>query len=174
VDDGVGYYTTEEMGTVQSKTCVHLAMLHPHVWKGLQEEDFTVQRNSKEDGGPKTGMPGCAEESGWRIQQKPHSTCCSGHKGGVGATDSMELGDAVATKYAKGGGDVWRIYMNNGVNLSDTHACGWRVCDPSRRTFWPTRCKTPLEKEAWWRWFDAQLESLPLWSNVVAEPMHVD
>ena len=176
VDDGLGYYTTEQMGAVQSHGCVHLAMLQPDVWAGLQAEDMTVQRNSKEEGGPKAGDHGCTEESGWRIQQKPHSNCCTGHKGGIGATDSVELGDAVATKFAKGKGDVWRIYMNNGIYLEDPqkHACGWRVCDPSRRTFWPTRCKTPMEKEAWWRWFHTQLESLPLCSNVVAEPMSVE
>lgn len=171
VDNALGYYTTAQMGSVQTRGCVHLAMLPAEVWEQLQREDFTVQRNSKEGGGPKTGDTGCVEETGWRIQQKPHSNCCTGHKAGIGATDSAVLGDAVATKYAKGKGDVWRIYMNNGWNVDkqNIHACGWRKCDPSIRTFWPTRCKTPIEKEVWWRWFHEQLESLPLWSSVSVE-----
>ena len=175
-DDLVGYYTTEQMGLVQSNACVNLAMLPPEVWEELQNEDFTVQRNSKEEGGPKAGQRGCAEESGWRIQQKAHSACCGGYKAGIGPTHSEELGDAVATKYAKGQGDVWRVFMHKGWHSRQMHehACGWRVCDPSRRGFWPTRCKTPLEKEVWWRWFDAQLESLPLWSDVLARRMHVE
>ena len=156
------------MGAVQSHGCVHLAMLPAEVWEQLQNEDFTVQRNSKEEGGPKAGDTGCKEESGWRIQQKAHSNCCTGHKAGIGATDSAVLGDAVATKYAKGKCDMWRIYMNNGWDQGfDKHACGWRACDPSRRTFWPTRLKLPMEKEAWWRWFDEQLNGLPSWSDVV-------
>lgn len=158
------------MGLVQSQLCVNLAMLPPEVWAELQAEDFTVQRNSKEPGGPKTGDPGCAEETGWRIQQSIHSACCSGQDAKTGPTDSDELGEAVATKYAKGESDVWRVFMNNGWHRGfHEHACGWRKCDPTVRTFWPTRLKTPLEREAWWRWFDAQLNSLPIWSEVVAE-----
>lgn len=160
------------MGIVQSQICVNLAMLPPDIWAELQAEDFTVQRNSKEDGGPKTGDPGCKEETGWRIQKAPHSSICSGHDSKTGPTESAELGDGVATKYAKGEKDVWRIFMNNGWNYGfHEHACGWRKCDPSVRTFWPTRCKTPMEKEAWWRWFDEQLNSLPIWSEVVYKRM---
>jgi len=155
------------MGAVQSQYCVHLAMLPPDVWAQLQEEDFTVQRNSKDPGGPKTGEFGCMEETGWRIQQKQHSSICSGQHA-TGATESSELGEAVATQYAKGAKDVWRIFMNNGWSHGvHKHACGWRKCDPSVRTFWPTRCKTPMEREAWWRWFDDQLKSLPIWSEVL-------
>jgi hypothetical protein len=160
------------MGLVQSQVCVNLAMLPPDVWAQVQAEDFTVQRNSKESGGPKTGDPGCAEETGWCIQQKIHSACCTGHDAKTGPTESDELGEAVATKYAKGDNDVWRVFMNNGWNKGfHQHACGWRKCDPSVRTFWPTRCKTPMEREAWWTWFDAQLNSLPTWSEVVHKRM---
>ena len=149
------------MGQVQGHVCVHLAQLES--WEELQAEDFTVQRNSHEPGGPKAGEPGSTEESGWRIQQRLHSACCKGHDSKTGPTESAELGEAVATKRAKGDDDVWRIYMNNGWDRGfDKHACGWRKCDPSVRTFWPTRCKTPMEKEAWWKWFDTQLESLPI------------
>jgi hypothetical protein len=142
------------MGQIQGHICVHLARLES--WEQLQAEDFTVQRNSH--GSLELG---CKEESGWRIQQRLHTTCCSGHDSKTGPTNSAELGEAVATKYAKGDSDVWRVYMNNGWDQGfDKHACGWRVCDPSRRTFWPTRCKTPMEKEAWWKWFDTQLARL--------------
>ena len=160
------------MGLVQSQNCVNLTMLAPEVWAELQAEDFTVQRNSKEPGGPKTGEPGCKEESGWRIQKKLHTACCEGHDAKTGPTESAYLGEAVATKHAKGSGGVWRVYMNNGwKDDPNTHACGWRVCDPNRRTFWPTRLKTPMEKEAWWRWFDEQLNGLPTWSEVICELM---
>jgi hypothetical protein len=152
------------MGVVQSQMCVNLAMLPPDVWAQLQAEDFTVQRNSKEPGGPKTGEPGCAEETGWRIQQNQHSSICRRYDAKTGPTDSAELGDGVATKY----NDVWRVFMNSGWNDGvEGHSCGWRKCDPTVRSFWPTRCKTALEKEAWWAWFDSQLNSLPTWSEVV-------
>ena len=161
-------YTLSKMGVVQSQLCVNLTMLPPDVWAELQAEDFTVQRNSKEPGGPKTGEPGCAEESGWRIQGKQHSSICRAHDANTGPTESAELGDAVATQYGNGKQGVWRVFMNNGWDHGiHNHACGWRKCDPSVRTFWPTRCKTPMEKEAWWRWFDQQLNSLPTWSEVV-------
>ena len=156
------------MGAIQSQYCVHLAMLPPDIWAELQAEDFTVQRNSKDAAGPKTGDFGCMEETGWRIQKNQHSTICSGHDSKTGPTSEVHLGDAVATQYGKGAKGVWRVFMNNGWSHGvHNHACGWRKCDPSVRTFWPTRCKTPLEKEAWWRWFDQQLNSLPIWSDVV-------
>ena len=170
------------MGIIKSNICVNLAMLPPLIWAELQAEAFTVQRNSKEPGGPKAGEPGCLEQTGWRIQQKPHSTCCSGYKAGIGPTDAAELGDAVATKYGRGKTHVWRIFMNNGWHLdnphppnsSHTHVCGWRVCDPSRRTFWPTRCKTPMEKEVWWAWFHEQLNSLPIMSEVLCNRLRME
>jgi hypothetical protein len=31
-----------------------------------------------------------------------------------------------------------------------------------------------MEKEAWWAWFDEQLKSLPLWSDVVQKRMIVE
>lgn len=161
--------------TPKPDICVNLVMLSPDVWEQLRQEDFTVQRNPKQPGGAMPGEPGAVEESGWRIQQEHHSKCCGPlYHCGIGPTLSAELGDAVATKYAKGGGDVWRIFLNNGWgdddeelqrNSSHIHVCGWRMCDPTKRTFWPTRCKTPIEKEVWWRWFDEQLESLPLWTG---------
>jgi len=150
------------MSVVQSQQCVNLAMLPPDVWAELQAEDFTVQRNSRE-----AGESRYSEESGWRIQQKRHSTICSGRDTKTGPTDSIELGDAVATKYAKGERDVWRVFMNK--SRGDGHNCGWRECDPTVRSFWPTRCKMPMEKEAWWAWFDEQLNSLPLWSQVFSK-----
>ena len=59
--------------------------------------------------------------------------------------------------------------MNNGFceEGSREHCCGWRKCDPSVRTFWPTRCKTPIEREVWWIWFDAWLKCLPIMSDLV-------
>jgi len=151
------------MGLVQAFKCVNLAMLPPDVWDQLQEEEFTVQRNPK-------GSACGKEESGWRIQKEPHSIFCRGHKPGCGPTDCAELGDAVATKYASGSGRrIWRVFMNNGFceEGSREHCCGWRKCDPSVRTFWPTRCKTPIEREVWWIWFDAWLKCLPIMSDLV-------
>jgi len=77
----------------------------------------------------------------------------------------------VASKLSNMGMDKiprWSVFMNNGT-YSDTHACGWRVCDPERRTFWPTRCSSLKEKQMWWAWFDKQLDTLPLWSDVLAK-----
>ena len=163
---------------VPSRICVHLGMLPGNVWTQLQTEDFTVQRNSK-NGGPKSGEAGATEEKGWRIQQKSHSNSCGpGYMCGGGATfcsedpsSIEELGDAVASKLSNMGMDKiprWSVFMNNGI-FHPNHACGWRVCDPERRTFWPTRCKTQRDKEVWWAWFDKQLDTLPLWSDVLAK-----
>lgn len=163
---------------IPSRICVHLGMLPPNVWAEIQAEDFTVQRNSK-DGGPRAGEPGALEEKGWRIQQKSHSNFCGpGYVCGGGATFCIEdpncieeLGDAVASKLCNMGMDKiprWSVFMNNGT-FGNTHACGWRVCDPERRTFWPTCCKSKREKEMWWAWFDKQLDALPLWSDILAK-----
>ena len=123
--------------TPKPDICVNLVMLSPDVWEQLRQEDFTVQRNPKQPGGAMPGEPGAVEESGWRIQQEHHSKCCGPlYHCGIGPTLSAELGDAVATKYAKGGGDVWRIFLNNGWgdddeelqrNSSHIHVCGWRM-----------------------------------------------
>ena len=172
---------------VPSRICIHLGMLPPDVWEELQAESFTVQRNSK-NGGPKSGEPGSPEEKGWRIQQKSHSNGCGpGYVCGGGATFCEEdpncieeLGDAVASNLYILGSDktpTWSVFMNNGflngVEQSNselhTHCCGWRVCSPTRRSFWPTRLTTQEEKEKWWVWFDRQLDSLPLWSTVLEE-----
>ena len=55
------------MGLMQSHLCVSLDMLPPEVWAELQAETFTVQRNSKEEDGPKAGEPACTEEDGWIV-----------------------------------------------------------------------------------------------------------
>jgi hypothetical protein len=43
----------------------------------------------------------------------------------------------------------------------DDHVCGWRVCSPKRRTFWPTRITEDKEKEAWFKWLDELVAPLP-------------
>jgi hypothetical protein len=45
------------------------------------------------------------------------------------------------------------------------HVCGWRVSDPERRTFWPTRlsgtsAEATAAREAWWLRLDGLLNSL--------------
>jgi hypothetical protein len=150
---------------------VLLTMLPPDVWDQIQKERFTVQRNPLKPSDPKPGEPGAREETGWRIQEDRHSYNCGYNNTFITATNVTGIGDAVATRLVAGsdGQYIWRIYMNNGLDGDElrepdsVHACGWRVCDPARRTFWPTRLTTPMEREAWWTWFDAQLNSLPLW-----------
>jgi hypothetical protein len=48
---------------------------------------------------------------------------------------------------------------------SAKHACGWRVSEPERRTFWPTRlggtsAEATAAREAWWLRLDELLNSL--------------
>jgi len=161
------------MGTTPSVSIdkvVSLTMLPPDVWDKLKNERFTVQRNPNDPDQPKPGEPGAREETGWRIQADLHSKNCG---------DILGLGDALATNMVAGrnGQYIWRVFMNNGwegdgshpPSTPHVHACGWRACDPARRTFWPTRLTTPVEKEAWWKWFDMQLNSLPLLINSMQE-----
>lgn len=159
------------MGNVNSSNCVNLKKLHPDIWAEIQAEHFTVERNLKYSDDSNTGYIAAKQEDGWRIQFTPHSNICGGsYVAGIGPTGDKGQGDSVATNQIYGRDDklYWRIFMNNGLCEKNhfhgadchVHACGWHVCDPARRTFWPTRCVTPMEKEAWWRWFDQQLESL--------------
>ena len=165
------------MSIEKSTCCVNLSTLPPNVWESLQNEDFTVMRRSKKGGESTVGDYTTIEETGWRIQQRPHSNCCcSGYNKGIGPTDNAHLGDAVASKFInmdKHKNHIWSVFMNNGwksryPDFIHEHACGWYVCDPSQRTFWPTRCKLPLEKESWWAWFDLMLKSLPTFKKSIS------
>ena len=142
--------------------CVYLGLLPSDTWTQLQKEEFTVQRSNMK------------EESGWRIQQAAHSDNCGpGYNTSIGATDSVELGDAVALKKSPKGQPektFWHVFLNDGNNphplsVLHTHMCGWRPLG----TFWPSRCKTAEEKQAWFTMFEALLESLPIWSKVLEE-----
>ena len=41
------------------------------------------------------------------------------------------------------------------------HVCGWRVCSPKRRTFWPSRLTEEADKQAWFKWLDEVIAPLP-------------
>ena len=151
------------MGQLQSSECVDLSQLPPEVFEAILADTYTVVRT---DG---------REETGWKFEDESHSQMCG----------TPQWLRAHATNKATGsdGKAAWKFFMNNGFCCDPSdygcdnghtcrqHGCGWRLCDVStgRCTFWPTRLKTPLEREAWWRWFDAQLNSLAIWSEEVAE-----
>lgn len=153
------------MSIRKSTYCMNLTTLSPGIWEYLHNEDFTVMRHFKQSG----------EETGWHIQQIPHPNCCPGYNKGIGSTDYAEMGNVAMSKYINICQDKnhrWSVFMNNGCksyspDFIHEHACGWYVCDPSQRTFWPTRCKSPLEKEAWWAWFDSLVKSLPTWKKPI-------
>ena len=148
---------------ITKEDCVDLAELPADVFAKICDETYTAVRT---DG---------REEEGWMIQNESHISAC-----GVGPWAKAHATNRHADRDGKKG---WKFFMNNGFCCDPSdygcdnghtcrqHGCGWRSCDVStgRCTFWPTRLKTPLEREAWWRWFDEQLNGLPTWSEVVAE-----
>jgi hypothetical protein len=72
----------------------------------------------------------------------------------------------------------WRVHMifDGDASQDETkrHCCGWRASSPDRRTFWPTRLTDQEAKEAWWLWFDQQLNSLKTLEDIeVAESVKV-
>ena len=100
----------------------------------LLNESFTVQRNSSFMFGPLAGERGCPEEQQWSIS---FTRCCE-----------------------KASNKTWLlkidgfccIRMNNGRKIG--HECAWIPCGPNKRNLWPTKCITPMEKEAWWKAFE--------------------
>jgi hypothetical protein len=137
--------------------CVELRDLPAAIYAELTSEDYTVIRTNG------------SKQSGWRIPTGAHR-CASG-------AACAEWAGALATNRVMPGGKVcilgdsarpWRVHMvfdGEDSEESAKHACGWRVSEPERRTFWPTRlsgtsAETTAAREAWWLRLDELLNSL--------------
>jgi len=136
--------------------CVELRDLPAAIYAELTSEDYTVIRTSG------------SEQSGWRIPTTAHS-CANGAACAVWAAANAS-NRVMSTGRVCILGDPahpWRVHMvfDGDSEEPAKHACGWRVSDPERRTFWPTRLSgdTPeatAAREAWWLRLDELLNSL--------------
>jgi hypothetical protein len=133
--------TPEDMGAhVSQLESVDLKDLPDY--ETLVSQTYTVQRNSKNPDDPIPGTRGAREDEGWIILREPLQSWIASH-----------------ATFAKGsnGEMSWRFHMVNGLNLSDPEFLyGWRRIG----TFWPTRLTTWEEREAWFAWLLAQVETL--------------
>uniref|UniRef100_A0A6C0ANT4 Uncharacterized protein n=1 Tax=viral metagenome TaxID=1070528 RepID=A0A6C0ANT4_9ZZZZ len=125
--------------------CVEMSDLPAAIYAELTSEDYTVIRTNG------------SEQSGWRIPTTSHR-CASG-------TVCAEWAGALVSNHAH----PWHVHMvfdgEDSQEPANKHACGWRVSDPERRTFWPTRlngssAEVTAAREAWWLRLDGLLDSL--------------
>jgi len=99
------------------------------------------------------------EETGWKIQQTPHTNQLTHDKQVCEFADQ----DGFASRLIPGNNNEYgfRIFLNND---SDTtlrkHDCGWYPCFPERRHIWPSHLITKEEKETWWKWIDSIFKDL--------------
>ena len=140
---------------IERYNCVDLSQLPADDFAAIINESYTVHRNPKTPNGIPAGQPGAIEEDGWKMRSTCHSTEC-GQRWGVAAH---------ATNRVQGSSGLyeWKYFMDNGFvedNTHHVHACGWRTCDKHKRTFWPTRLKTQVEREAWWAWLEERVSTL--------------
>lgn len=140
--------------SILKSNCIDFSELPASEFQSLLSETYTVQRNPLDPSAPRPGFPefNGVEEDGWKIREKCHSTEC-----GINGWESCHASQVTSSD----GNRYWRFFMDNGFDVFwRPHACGWRVCDKGRRTFWPTRLKTIEEREEWWKWLDSLVETL--------------
>ena len=152
------------MGAALSKKdCVDLSDLPAATYAELTSEDYTVIRTSG------------TQQTGWRIPTGAHLDCanqaaCSIWAGALASNRILSTGHVLIT------GDPaqpWRVHMVFDGENSE-HFCGWRVSDPARRTFWPTRLsgdapEALAAREAWWLRLDGLLNSLQTYEQKEAK-----
>jgi hypothetical protein len=140
--------TRNKMGQLHSSDCLDMKdYLSADDYAKLVGEDYTVVRTSGE------------EQTGFRIPSEPHE--CP-------KNNTHFLPAAHATRITPSAEPKFFMTTENNHCLKDCienhehndHVCGWRVCTPKRRTFWPSRLSGD-EKEAWFKWFDELIAPLP-------------
>jgi hypothetical protein len=136
------------MGQIQSADCVNLKdSLSAGNYAKLVDQTYTVVRTSGD------------EQKGFRIPTKEH--WCE--KQGTGFCPAAHATRISPSKEPK-------FFMTTDVILCPNdcaeghkhnyHVCGWRVCSPKRRTFWPTGMVGD-EREAWFKWLDEVITLIP-------------
>ena len=152
------------MGAALSKKdCVDLSDLPAATYAELTSEDYTVIRTSG------------TQQAGWRIPTGAHLDCanktsCSLWAGALASNRILSTGKVRIVGDPE---QPWRVHMVFDGEDSE-HACGWRVSDPARRTFWPTRLsgdapEALAAREAWWLRLDGLLNSLQTYEQKEAK-----
>jgi hypothetical protein len=149
------------MGQLHSSDCLDMKdYLSADDYAKLVGEDYTVVRTSGE------------EQTGFRIPSEPHECpknntyfCPAAHATRI--TPSNEPKFFMTTDTIICPKDCIENHKHN------DHVCGWRVCTPKRRTFWPSRL-TVEEREAWFKWLDEVIAPLPFPTAESREKERVD
>jgi len=149
------------MGQLLSSDCLDMKnYLSADDYAKLVGEDYTVIRTSGE------------EQKGFRIPTEPHDC----HKGGARffpaahgtrITPSTEPKFFMTTEKIVCSKDCAEDHEHN------DHVCGWRVCSPKRRSFWPSRLSGD-EREAWFKWFDELIAPIPFPTRESQEKERID
>jgi hypothetical protein len=135
------------MGQILSSDCLNLKdYLSADDYAKLVGDVYTVIRTSGE------------EQSGFRIPSEVHRCeksgrfCPAAHATRI--TPSAEPKFFMTTEKTLCSIDCPEKHEHN------DHVCGWRVCSPKKRSFWPSRL-TGDEREAWFKWLDELIAPLP-------------
>jgi hypothetical protein len=136
------------MGQLHSSDCLNMKNhLSADDYAKLVGEDYTVVRTSGE------------EQTGFRIPTEEHGC----HKGSTTFCPAAHVSRMSPSREPKFFLTTEKIRCPKDCaedHDHNDHVCGWRVCSPKRRTFWPSRLSGD-EKEAWFKWLDEVLAPLP-------------
>jgi len=112
----------------------------------LVSEYYTVVRTNGE------------EQTGFRIPTEPHEChknntrfCPAAHATRI--TTSAEPKFFLTTTI-----DCSKYCIKN--HEHNDHVCGWRICSPTTRGFWPSRL-TGDERKTWFKWLDEAIAPIP-------------
>jgi len=145
------------MGQLHSSDCLDMKdYLSADDYAKLVGEDYTVVRTSGE------------EQIGFRIPSEPHECqkgthfCPAAHATRITPSNEPKFFMTTETNHC----------LKDCIENHD-HVCGWRVCTPKRRTFWPSRL-TGDEREAWFKWFDELIAPLPFPTRESQEKQRIE
>jgi hypothetical protein len=126
----------------------------------LVGEDYTVVRTNGE------------EQAGFRIPSEPHG-CQKGSTTFCPAAHATRISPSREPKFFMTTENI--ICPKDCIENHEhnDHVCGWRVCSPKRRSFWPSRLSGD-EREAWFKWLDEVVEPLPFPTRESQEKERVD
>jgi len=129
---------------------LQLADLSPEDYKLFLDEEYTVVRS---DG---TIQPGWTFHHGTHYCMNSDTTSAHHRQASV----TREPDNVNAYKFFMVYDNCDKSCSSGSHNAPCGHVCGWRACYPSKRTFWPTRCKTQEDKATWWIWLDERVAYL--------------
>ena len=151
------------MGNIMSSDCLNLKdYLSADDYAKLIGEDYTVVRTSGE------------EQTGFHIPDEEHG-CQKSGTGFCPAAHATRISPSAEPKFFL---TTERILCPKGCaedHDHNDHVCGWRVCSPKRRTFWPSRMTgNEDEKQAWFKWLDEVIAPIPFPTAESREKERVD